>query len=64
MVTDRLGENGGKEGKRRRRKGGKGCGGRSRGAEDGLWWEAWVAWAGMRAGWKEDLMNVDHCPST
>lgn len=45
-------------------KGGKGCGGRSRGAGGGLWWEAWVAWAGMRAGWKEDLMNVDHCPST
>lgn len=58
MVTDRLGENGGEEEEER---GKKACRGRRRGAGGG---EARVAWAGMRAGWKEDLMNVDHCPST
>lgn len=61
IVTDRLGENGGEEEEERGKKKPVGEGA---GEVAGGGWGARVMWAGMQAGWKEDFMNVDHCPST
>lgn len=59
MVSDRVGENEGR-GRKEKACGGSGWGGGVLKKE--MWWEE--AWAGRLGGKKEDLMNVDHCPST